>query len=320
MEKLQGRILITGGAGTLGKAIIQRATEEEWDCHFTVFSRDAVKHSRLKDRFPSVHTLMGDIRNYETLYAAMSGKDLVIHAGAVKIIPDSEWSSIDTYQINVEGSMNVALAAANYGTPDVLAISTDKACHPANAYGATKYLMEKAWQEYSRAGFKTKFHLVRYGNVLESTASVVEKWKIAAENGEPVYLTDPKMTRFWLSPSQAVQYVLDSLNFKSGYIYVPKMPALSIGKLLEYVVGPNYFNVKATPMRPGEKMHETLVTIEETDFCVPGGPPVLDNHYFVISPTTEARMKWKTEEMLRPYSSDIAQELTREELEILLKG
>ena len=320
MEELEGEILITGGAGTLGKAIIQRATEESWDCHFTVFSRDAVKHARLKDRFPNVHTLMGDIRNYETLYAAMSGKDIVIHAGAVKIIPDSEWSSIDTFQINVEGSMNVALAAANYGTPDVLAISTDKACHPANAYGATKYLMEKAWQEYSRTGFKTRYHLVRYGNVLESTASVVERWKIAAANGEPVYLTDPKMTRFWLSPSQAVQYVLDSLSFKSGYIYVPKMPALSIGKLLEYVVGGNYFNIKSTPWRPGEKMHETLVTIEETDFCMSGGKPVLDNDYFAISPTTETRMNWKTEELTRPYSSDMARELTKEELEILLRG
>lgn len=319
MEQLKGKILITGGAGTLGKAIIQRAVREDWDCDITIFSTDAVKHARVTHEFPQVQSIIGDIGDFTTLYSAMTGKDIVIHAAAVKEIPSSEWHSIDTYRVNVDGSLNVALAAAQLKIPHVLAISTDKACHPANAYGATKYMMEKIWQEYTRYGFPTRYHLVRYGNVLESNASVLQKWKSAAANGEPVYVTDPKMTRFWISPSQAVQYVLESLSFNSGMIFVPKMPSLSIGKLLEYTIGPNYFNIKSMPMRPGEKMHETLVTLEETDFCVPVSEP-LNKDCFVLSPTTEPRMNWKTEELTRPYSSDTARELTKEELTELLKG
>jgi len=303
----------------LGRAIIKRAHDEDWNCRITIYSTDAVKHARVTKEFPEVQSIIGDIGDFPTLYAAMTGKDIVIHAAAVKEIPSSEFHSIDTYRVNVEGSLNVALAAVQLKTPHVLAISTDKACHAANAYGATKYMMEKIWQEYSRYGFPTNFHLVRYGNVLESNASVLQKWKAAAENKEPVYVTDPKMTRFWISPSQAVQYVLDSLSFNSGMIYIPKMPSLSIGKLMDYTIEPNYFNVKPIPMRPGEKMHETLLTIEETDFCVPGGKPGRDD-YFVLSPTTNERMNWKTEDLLKPYTSDTARELTQQELEALLKG
>lgn len=320
-NELKGKILITGGAGTLGKAIIERATTEGWDCEIAIFSTDAVKHARLKAMFPKVQSIIGDIRQYDTLYSAMSGKDLVIHAGAVKIIPDSEYHSIDTYQVNVDGSMNVAMAAAQLGVPDVLAISTDKACHAANAYGASKYMMEKIWQEYSRYGFPTRYHLVRYGNVIESTASVVEVWKRAAANGEPVKVTSLEMTRFWLSPSQAVQYVLDSLHFDSGMIYVPKMPALSIGKLLEYTVGKKYANIQMVPLRPGEKMHETLVTLEELDFThyleVETGFSEFDA-CFAISPTTEGRVIHSAE--LSPYTSDTARELTYVGFEALLKG
>lgn len=315
MEELKGKILITGGAGTLGKAIIKRATQEDWDCDITIYSTDAVKHARVTNEYPHVQSIIGDIGDYTTLYSAMSGKDIVIHAAAVKEIPSSESHSIDTYRVNVDGSMNVAMAAAQLKTPHVLAISTDKACHAANAYGATKYMMEKAWQEYSRYGFPTKFHLVRYGNVLESNASVLQKWKEAAANGEPVYVTNPNMTRFWISPSQAVQYVINSLHFDSGDIYVPKMSSLSIGKLMAYTIGPNYKNVKKIPMRPGEKMHETLVTIEELDFCIPSP------EFFSISPTTTKRIDWDSEnDAIRPYSSDMAHELTEKELENLLKG
>lgn len=314
MEKLEGKILITGGAGTLGRAILKRAHEENWSARFTVYSRDSVKHARVRKMFPDVQFIMGDILNFETLYAAMSGQDIVIHAGAVKIIPDSEYEPRATYRVNVDGSENVAMAAAQLGTPHVLAISTDKACHPANAYGATKYMMEKTWQEFSRYGYPTQYHLVRYGNVLESTASVIEAWKRSIVAGEQCKITDPEMTRFWLSPSQAVQYVLDSLDFESGYIYVPKMPALSIGKLFEYTIGSSQA-VKHIPLRPGEKMHETLLTIEECDFAVLENYTD-DNPYYIISPTTSPR----TESVGAPYTSEFAPELSRKQLEELLKG
>lgn len=296
----------------MGRAILRRAMEQKWDCDITIFSTDAVKHARVKKLFPNVQSIIGDIRQYDTLYAAMTGKDLVIHAAAVKEIPSSEYHSIDTYQVNVEGSLNIALAAAQLGTPDVLAISTDKACHAANAYGSSKYMMEKVWQEYARWGLPTNYHLVRYGNVIESTASVLEAWKRAVDAKEPVKITDKNMTRFWLSPSQAVDYVLTSLNFESGTIYIPRMPSLSIGKLLEYTIG-KYENIQGVDLRPGEKMHETLLTIEETDFAL----NLVDG--FELRPTTSHRFNWKTEELCKPYTSDMAHELMKEELEELLK-
>src|SRR3990167_4833670 len=122
------KILITGGAGTLGRAIIKRSTEENWDCGITIFSRDAIKHAKIRAEFPLVQSVIGDIRDPNTLYNVMTGKDIVIHAAAVKHIPVSEINSIDTSAVNVQGSLNVCAAAAQLGTPHVLGISTDKAC------------------------------------------------------------------------------------------------------------------------------------------------------------------------------------------------
>lgn len=312
MNQLQGKILITGGAGTLGRAIIQRAWDEKWDCQITIFSTDAVKHAKVRKLYPQVQSVIGDIRQYDTLYAAMTGKDVVIHAAAVKEIPTSEYSSIDTFQINVEGSLNVAMAAAVLHTPDVLAISTDKACHAANAYGASKYMMEKVWQEYSRLDLPTEYHLVRYGNVIESTASVLEAWKRAVEANEPVKITRKDMTRFWLSPNQAVDYVINSLQFPSGHIYIPLMPALSIGKLFEYTLG-EYDNIQYIPLRPGEKIHETLLTRDEAPQSSIG--PY--SGYFILPPTTFSTFPDLPRE--KPYTSDTARELSKEELEELLR-
>lgn len=310
MDKLEGRVLMTGGAGTLGTAIIRRATQEKWNCDFTVFSRDAAKHAILRSVYPHVRTVMGDIRDAVTLYNVMLGHDIVIHAAAVKRIPEGELNSIDTYEINVGGSLNVAQMAIQLGIPRVIAISTDKACHAANAYGAAKYLMEKIWQEHSRLGLPTQFHLVRYGNVLESSGSVIEAWKKSQARGESIQITNPYMTRFWLSPAQAVELVLKAMDLESGHIYVAKMPALSIGKLAAYVLGDYWKNWVQVPLRPGEKAHETLLTQEELDFATNCGD------YFDLRPTTSHR---NGENVLdEPYSSDIARELTKEELDKLL--
>lgn len=177
-----------------------------------------------------MHFIQGDIRNQDALTLGMIGHDVVIHAAAVKFIPASEFASIDTIDVNVNGSQIVCQAARDARVEAVLGISTDKACHPANAYGASKYLMEKVFQEQSRYPGPS-FILVRYGNVLESRGSVLEKWQQAKEAGEPIKMTDPEMTRFWLSPAQAVDYVEDAFTIENGMIYVPQMPALSIGKL-----------------------------------------------------------------------------------------
>jgi UDP-N-acetylglucosamine 4,6-dehydratase/5-epimerase len=311
MHMLFGKnIIATGGAGTLGRAIAERRKVEGWTGKLTVYSTDTFKHERMKRMYPDVNFVQGDIRNPETLYNAMVGHDVCLHLAAVKVIPTSEQWSLDTIDVNINGSINVCIQAMNAGIQHVLGISTDKVCHAANAYGSTKYLMEKIFQEYSRLDSDTAFHLVRYGNVLESTGSVLEAWKKAAEDGQPIRITDPTMTRFWISPQQAVDLVLDSFKLKSGMVLIPKMKALSIGKLAEYTLEGKY-EIERVPLRPGEKLDETLLTIEECEYATES------EDYFFLRPTTEPKSENPVEE---PYSSDMAPELTEQELTELLQN
>lgn len=310
MELRSANLFVTGGAGTLGRAIAARRAKEGWTGRLTVYSTDTHKHDYMRRFFPDVQYIQGDIRNPITLYNAMCGHDIVIHAAAVKVIPTSEWCSIDTFDVNVNGSLTVADCAIRAGIWHVLAISTDKACHSANAYGSTKYMMEKIWQEYSRMPHvDTIFNLVRYGNVLESTGSVIEAWNKSVAEGKPMKMTDPEMTRFWLSPQQAVDLVKLAFNCPSGEILIPKMPTLAIGKLAEYTLGAGY-ECERIPLRPGEKLHEELLTVEETQYALES------QDLFFLRPTTAE----KVENPPKPYSSDVAHELTREELEKLLEN
>lgn len=166
-------------------------------------------------------------------------------------------------------------------------------------------MMEKVFQEYSRLDSDTAFHLIRYGNVLESTGSVVEAWRNAVANGQSIKITDPEMTRFWLSPAQAASYAIQALGYASGLVFVPRMPALSIGKLAACVV--NGAKYETIPLRPGEKMHETLITIEE------GLRSDIREDYYLLLPSTVFRLS-----SCGPYTSDIARELTEQELTDLL--
>lgn len=300
-------VLITGGCGTLGRAILRLWQSEKWECKMTVFSSDPMKHIAIRKMFPGVNSVIGDICDSDTVYNAMAGCDMVVHAAALKHIPESEKNSIDTYRVNVEGSFNVARAAINHGVKHVVAISTDKACNPANAYGCTKMMMEKEYQELSRVDFDTQLHLVRYGNVLESTGSVIEVWKKQVENSEPVRVTNLDMTRFYLSPSRAAELVVKSMFVESGNILIPKMKSLSLKKLLEYTVGD--VPIQQVPMRPGEKIHETLLTVEEGAFAEE------NEDYIFLRPSTSERNK----KPIRPYTSDDAHELSKDELLKLLE-
>jgi FlaA1/EpsC-like NDP-sugar epimerase len=307
----KANILVTGGAGTLGNAIAKRRKQDKWTGKLTVYSTDAHKHGIMKQKYPDVNFIQGDIRNPDTLYNAMAGHNIVVHAAAVKVIPVSEMCSIDTFDVNVNGSQCVCSTALRAGIEHVVGISTDKACHAVNAYGATKYLMEKMLQEYSRQDFETQFHLVRFGNVLESNGSVIEVWKRAFKNGEQILITDPEMTRFWLSPGQAVQYILDAVEIPSGCIYIPKVPKLSLGKLAVYTVGDRTGEARfsTVPVRPGEKKHETLLTEEEGWYASNWA----ENGY-ILRPTTDDRNDYP----YPSYSSDLAPELTHDELIELL--
>lgn len=300
-------IFVTGGAGTLGKAIARRRKELGWTGKLTVYSTDEVKHARMRKQYPDVNYVQGDIRNPETLYLAMVGHDIVIHAAATKVIPVGEWFSMDVIDVGVNGSQIVCSTAVRAGIEKVIGISTDKACHPANLYGATKYAMEKIFQEYSRAGLDTSFHLVRYGNVLESTESVLVYWKQQVENGEPIRMTDPEMTRFWLSPARAAYFVDLTLGATaSGHILIPKLPALSMGRMAEYIGAQD---IERVPIRPGEKMHECLLTVEESPYVVE-----INKEYMILSPTTAYRHSSD----LLPYTSDKAPVITRDELFAML--
>lgn len=299
---------VSGGAGTWGRALAARRKKEGWTGKMTVFSTDTVKHSKMKRDYPDIQYVCGDIRHFESVYMSMAGADVVIHLAAVKVIPVSEFQVLDTIDVNVNGSSVVASVAYQLGIKKVVGVSTDKAAHPCNMYGATKKLMEGIFGEYNRLDSPTQYYLTRSGNVLESTGSVIETWKTAIGRGEKIKLTDPDMTRFWLSPDQAIQVILDALELNMpGCIYVPRMPALSIGKLAEYTVGNH--PTERIPLRPGEKKHEELVTIEEADRTIE------TEKFFVIGPPTGA----KVEKPSNVYASNIAPELTRDELLDLLK-
>lgn len=309
MDLKTDNIFVTGGAGSLGRAIARKRQEEGWKGKFTVYSRDTFKHERMRKLYPDVTFIQGDILNPELLYNAMVGHDYCLHLGAAKVIPTSEYQSIDTFDVNVSGSLNVCIQAMRAGMKHVLGISTDKVCYPVNAYGASKLMMEKVFQEYARIPSDTQFHLVRYGNCLESTGSVIEAWKDAVENGKSVKMTDPTMTRFFLSPAQAAGYAIRALGYASGLIFVPRMPSLSIGKLAEYALPKEFGNVEIEriPLRPGEKMHESLITAEE------GNRVDLREDYYLLFPSTVSNFSASG-----AYSSDIARELTHEELTALL--
>lgn len=300
---LAGNIFITGGTGSLGRALLRYLNEE--DATVTVYSRDEIKQQALKRDYPRVHCVIGDVADYDTLERAMVGHEAVLHLAAFKHIPAGESNVLSMLNSNLLGSQNVAQAALRNGVHHVLGISTDKAVHPVNAYGCSKMLMERVFQEFNAYGL-TEFHLVRYGNVVDSTGSVLPLWKRQVERGELITLTDPDMTRFWLSVEDAVKYALTALEAPAGTVYVPRLKGLSMGRFAEYVMP--QAAARVTGLRPGEKRHEELVTIEESRFArkLPKG--------WLLYPNTGAPLN--ADEWF--FNSRVAEELTRDELLELL--
>lgn len=255
---LSGSILITGGSGTLGHAIVRTAEREGWDCTFTIYSRSELRQAQMRARHPKARYVLGDVRDAEWTAAAIAGHDIVIHAAAMKRIPECETYPTECYQTNVIGSMNVARACLMGGVKRCIGISTDKACLAITAYGASKLAMEKLFQAQQGP---TIFTLVRYGNVVASNGSVIPLWREKAARGEPLPVTDPTATRFWMAPSDAVKLIVDAAYLPPGAILVPKMGALSLAALAE-IVAPG-----ATLQRIGwrsiEKQHEDLIHADE---------------------------------------------------------
>src|SRR5262245_31382829 len=197
-------MLITGGTGSLGQALLKYVQVTAPETQIVAYSRDEVKQGELRGQYPEVRFMLGDVRDYDRLAMAMRGVDVVIHAAAYKQIPSAEANVDEAIATNVLGSINVARAAVHANVQSVVGVSTDKACMPVNAYGATKSLMEKLFQQANEWG-DTFFNCVRYGNVLKSRGSIIPLFMRQAEQDIKYTLTDPNMTRFWMTLDDAVK-------------------------------------------------------------------------------------------------------------------
>ena len=269
MSILHGsEILITGGTGSLGKAVTRELLENYSPKRIVIFSRDELKQFEMRESFgddPRLRWFIGDIRDYKRLYRALDGIQYVIHAAALKQVDTGEYNPFEFIDTNVNGSRNLIDACIDSNVRKVVALSTDKASSPINLYGATKLAADRMFisSNHYAARKETRFSVVRYGNVSGSRGSIVPKWKALAESGKPIPLTDPEMTRFWITLPQAVKFVLDSFDIMmGGELYVPKIPSVKIVDLAEAVAPGAKHTVVG--IRPGEKLHEEIIAEDDS--------------------------------------------------------
>ncbi len=255
-------ILITGGTGSFGKCCIKTILERYNPKRLIVFSRDELKQYEMQQEFnePCMRYFLGDVRDAERLKQAMRSVNYVIHAAALKQVPAAEYNPMECIKTNINGAENVIKAAIDNGVEKVIALSTDKAANPINLYGATKLVSDKLFVAGNNiaGGQNTRFAVVRYGNVVGSRGSVVPFFKkLIAEGVKEMPVTDLRMTRFWITLPQGVEFVLQSFQrMYGGELFVPKIPSSRISDLAE-AIGPN-FPIKVIGIRPGEKLHEIM--------------------------------------------------------------
>ena len=278
--------MITGGTGSLGKALVRELLANTKVRRIAIFSRDEMKQHDFRNEIGDDSRLrwfIGDVRDLERLKRAMHGVDYVIHTAALKQVDTGEYNPMEFIKTNVLGSQNVIDACIESGVKRVVALSTDKASSPINLYGATKLTADKlfvAANNYSHS-YGTVFSVVRYGNVMGSRGSVIPFWKQLAQDGLPLPITDLRMTRFWISIDQAVHFVLDSLEMMSGgELYVPRIPSMRITDLAK-AVAPGA-KLQEIGMRPGEKLHEEMISADDSRRTI-----VLHNRYVVTPVVAE---------------------------------
>jgi len=259
-------ILVTGGTGSFGQKFTQIVLHENNPRVVRVFSRGELLQYEMQIKFnndPRLRFFIGDVRDRERLYRAMNGVDIVVHAAALKQVPTAEYNPIEAVKTNIDGAINVIDAAIDNGVEKVIAVSTDKAVHPVNLYGATKLVMERLFAQanvYTRE-HKSKFSCVRYGNVVGSRGSVIPLFLSQRENGI-ITITDENMTRFWLTLEQGVRFVIDCIErMHGGEVFIPKVPSMRITDLAHAIAPEARRDI--TGIRPGEKVHEILLTEEE---------------------------------------------------------
>ncbi len=275
-------VLVTGGTGSFGKKFIEIMLKEYHPAKIIIFSRDELKQHEMRINGyddPSLRYFIGDIRDLDRLKRAFKNVDIVVHAAALKQVPACEYNPFEAIKTNILGSQNVIDAALDCGVKKVLAISTDKAVNPVNLYGVTKLGAEKLFiQSNSYAGaHDTRFSCTRYGNVVGSRGSVVPVFLQQRKTGK-LTVTDERMTRFWISLEQGVRFVIRCIEqMHGGEVFVPKIPSMSV-KDLGAAIAPEC-EIVYSGIRPGEKLHEVLVSEDEARSSVE-----LDD-MFVVQPT-----------------------------------
>jgi UDP-N-acetylglucosamine 4,6-dehydratase len=277
-------VLITGGTGSFGKKFTHVILGRYKPRKLIIFSRDELKQSEMRqafpeEKYPEIRFFIGDVRDRERLYRAFDGVDIVVHAAALKQVPAAEYNPLETIRTNVLGAANVIDAAIDRKVDRVIALSTDKAANPINLYGATKLCADKlfvAANNYAgRQG--TRFSVVRYGNVVGSRGSVVPFFLKMRKSGV-LPITDPRMTRFWITLEQGVDFVLACLErMHGGEVFVPKIPSMRVVELARAI--DSECKTVIVGIRPGEKLHEVMVPEDDARHTLEY------EDYFAILPT-----------------------------------
>jgi FlaA1/EpsC-like NDP-sugar epimerase len=310
-------VLITGGTGTLGKALTKKLLKDYKTKGIRIYSRDEAKQEAFKNELKNsdlsgnIAFLIGDVRDRERLTIAMKGVNYVIHTAAMKQVPSCEYNPIEAVKTNIDGAVNIVNAAIDNNVMKVMNIATDKGVYPVNFYGCTKAVAEKLFtfaNVYSPG--KTIFSSCRYGNVLGSRGSIVPLFKKQFEKLGIITITDERMTRFWIKLDDVVQFVIDRIEeAQGGEIFSPVMKSMSVVDLAKVIVPDAQFS--DIGIREGEKLHECLISKEEmkrTEIRTNN-----DKSYFVIK-----KYDIKDKHDMPAYSSDIAVSYTDEEMKELL--
>lgn len=285
-------ILITGGTGSFGKKCTEVLLRDYEPKKIIIFSRDEFKQYEMAQRFPkSTYTCMryfiGDVRDKERLHRAFHNVDYVIHAAAMKQVPAAEYNPTECIKTNVTGAQNIINVAADRGVKKVVALSTDKACNPVNLYGATKLCSDKLFVAGNAfvAHDETSYSVVRYGNVMGSRGSVIPLFLKQREQGE-LTVTDPRMTRFWITLEDGVKLVLKAFSdMLGGEIFVPKLPSMNIMDLAE-ALAPGV-PTREVGIRPGEKIHEMMISLDDARTTVE-----YDEHYVILPDNSEITSRY----------------------------
>ncbi len=319
------KILITGGTGSLGKALTKRILKSKVDT-IRIYSRDELKQSEMQADFNDTRLrfLIGDVRDRSRLYRALEDIDIVIHAAALKQVPAVEYNPFEAVKTNVYGAQNLIEVCLDKKITTALAIGTDKAVAPFNTYGATKLLMERLFisANYYKGNRDINFVCVRYGNVLGSRGSIVPTLTNQIQNGKKVTITDPEMTRFNITMDKAIDLVMRALGGIGGEIFIPKLKAYKTGvmkdAIMELLDAKN--EVVRIPVRPGEKHHESLISKDE----IRNAYETQEDYILFEEQTQHHKIENKNSviksDLKDKYSSDRVELLTKEEIkEILIK-